>query len=380
MERVPYIAATAKLTLGLSGEQNASRHSRDSRNACQQAWVELGVGEGTVADRRMIATDVTVLSSLPQAVVAGRVVWAFAKLSLGQDGRGHIVDSGHRGFGDAHDLARAADVDGTAGMLGAEEDRSGNIFRRVDRRGQLLGEPGVVLGVLMEGRADGSRLDKGDGDRRPGGDLLTAEGVGEAKDGVLGDRIHALDREGEVGCDRTEVDERAAALLEGAEGGNGAVDDAPEVDVEELAVVGIGDLVKVPPQADPGVVDPGVEAAEAGDGLCGEVVDVLVLADIGDDEDRVATLGRNVGDDLGESGFVARGEDDVGSGCGGLEGSGEPDAAGGSGDDDGLLGEGLEGLLHGGIRGRLCGKGCTDALGLWLGLGMWRRRIRAIRS
>ena len=45
-----------------------------------------------------------------------------------------------------------------------------------------------------------------------------------------------------------------------------AIDHAPNVYVEQTSVVGVGHLVQAPEDADAGVVDPSVEAAELADG------------------------------------------------------------------------------------------------------------------
>ncbi len=304
--------------------------------------------------------DVAVLAGLPQGVVAEGVVGAVGELRLDLERRGLVDEVRDQARGDRHQLAGSADVDVPARVLGRIEDRAGDVLGLIDRGRKLLGLMGIVLRVLMERRPNRGGLDEGDGDVRVFGLELAAQRVGEALDGVLGDRVHGLHRERQVGGDGAEVDKGSATLFEGAKGGGGPVHDAPEVGVEEAAVVFVGDLFELAPEAEPGVVDPCVEAAVLVDGELGEAVDLLAGADVGDAIDGFAAVRDDFVDDLVKSIFVARGEDDLGAGLRGLISGGETNAAGGSGNDDSLPGKGLECKFHGTVRaddakkGRLC--------------------------
>mmetsp|Transcript_30248 Transcript_30248/g.73058 ORF Transcript_30248/g.73058 Transcript_30248/m.73058 type:complete len:266 (+) Transcript_30248:117-914(+) len=114
-------------------------------------------------------------------------------------GHHHPAREPRRGQGQAGMEGRAADVDrgGTVprGRRGARAGRGRRIGRR--RRGRLLGDDagrGVRRGILLHGEADGEGAGSG----------ASAHGRAGWHDGVLGERVGAVGRDGTVGRIRRE--------------------------------------------------------------------------------------------------------------------------------------------------------------------------------
>jgi hypothetical protein len=135
----------------------------------------------------------------------------------------------------------------------------------------------------------------------------------------------------------------------------GAVDDAPEDDVEHPAHVRGRHLPGLTEDGHGGVVDPGVEVAERPDRGVGDALDVVLVGHVGDDRDGLAPAAVDLVAELLQRVLVAGSQDQAGTPLGGAPGSGQADAAGGSGEDDDLLVEWAETNGHGALPGVVAG-------------------------
>jgi len=129
------------------------------------------------------------------------------------------------------------------------------------------------------------------------------------------------------------------------DGDGGAVVSAPEVGLHHLLVIFVADLVEAPPDRAAGVVDPGVEATEAGDRLAGDPFQLRALANVSHDVKHAAT-GVQVALDVEQGFFVARHQHHAGAPFDGEAGSRQANTAGSAGDDDDLLMQGFERNTH----------------------------------
>jgi hypothetical protein len=144
--------------------------------------------------------------------------------------------------------------------------------------------------VLRVRRVYAGRLDQRDGDGRAFGFEFHPERVRKTFDGVLRRAVHALHGDGAIRERRADVDDRAAAPAQVARGDLRAVNDAPEVGLEQAAVILVRHVEEVAVDGDARVVDPGVEAAEALLGRDADAVHVAHAAHVGDDVDGLAAL------------------------------------------------------------------------------------------
>ena len=133
-------------------------------------------------------------------------------------------------------------------------------------------------------------------------------------------------------------------MLHQPDRGPAAVHDAPEVDVEELALVGQRHLRQLPVDRQPGVIHPGVDRAELEQGRFAEPGHRVWVGDVGR---RPRRRGRRCGADLVghaafRSSFVARRQDDARAAARRHPRGREPDAARCAGDHDDLVLQWLE--------------------------------------
>nr|WP_276602935.1 hypothetical protein [Nannocystis pusilla] len=196
--------------------------------------------------------------------------------------------------------------------------------------GQVGGVNGLLAGALAESRGEhAAGLDQlhADALRRE----LPREPLGETFDGELAGRVERAGREREHAGAGGDVDDHAAALAaEVWQDGAGRRHQAEHVDVELLAGLGRAGGLEQPEQAEAGVVDEGVEAAEAveagGDG--GVDAGRVLHVEVGDeDAGEVAQLGL--------AGGRAHAGDDVPAGAGEAVDGGAAEAGRGAGDEDG---------------------------------------------
>jgi hypothetical protein len=126
-----------------------------------------------------------------------------------------------------------------------------------------------------------------------------------------------------------------------------AVDDAPEVDVEQPSRIFLADFLEPAPDGQPRVVDPRVEPAEALDRFPGEVVHLRAVRDVAHDGMRLPASGVDAVHDVVERLAAARRKHDLGALLRSALGGAQADAAGGAGDDDDLVFQLLEFDGHG---------------------------------
>jgi len=124
-----------------------------------------------------------------------------------------------------------------------------------------------------------------------------------------------------------------------------AVVSAPEVGLHHLIVVVVADLIEASPYRAAGIVDPGVKATEAGDGLAGDAFQLRALADIGHDVKNPVT-GVQVTLDVEQGFFVTRHQHHACASFDGEAGGRQADSARSTGDNDDLLMQGFERNAH----------------------------------
>ncbi len=269
-----------------------------------------------------------------------------AALLQGGDLSGEVVVGPRRELlaGDEH-LAGPADHDVPLRAHGGVQDRPRHLVRRVDRRRQHRLPVEVVARPAGEGGVDGGGLDQRHRDRRVVEAQFHAQGVGEALHRVLRGRVHALVGEGEVRGDGADIDQRAAPPLHQPDRHQRAVDGAPEVRAHQALVVLLADLPEGAVDRQPRDVHPGVDAAEFGHRLGGDLLHLLPLADIGADAHRLPALPDDVGGDPVEGRAAPGRQHDPRALGGGPPRRGQPDPGRGAGHDDRLVREGF--VLHG---------------------------------
>jgi hypothetical protein len=123
------------------------------------------------------------------------------------------------------------------------------------------------------------------------------------------------------------------------------MDQAPEVDLEQLAHVRLAHLLDPSPDANAGIVHPAIDPTKPLYRGVGDRIDLLPLRDVAMDRDRLATSLRDRLDCLVERIVAARGENNPGALAGSHLRRGKSNAAGGAGDHDHLLGNRLQ-LRH----------------------------------
>src|SRR5690606_31108819 len=121
------------------------------------------------------------------------------------------------------------------------------------------------------------------------------------------------------------------------DGNAGPIDDAPKVRFEEPSAVLVAEVFDPSPDRGTGIVDPGVEAAEASDRGVGDSLDVLQPADVGDHMRRLSAAGNNLAFEFSQRLAVTRREHDPGAEDSGRSCRSEADAARRPGDDEHLL-------------------------------------------
>ncbi len=118
------------------------------------------------------------------------------------------------------------------------------------------------------------------------------------------------------------------------------MEDAAQVDVDDGVELGDRHLLQARVPGDAGVVDQGVDAAEAGQRAGDHRIDLRAVGHVDDDADAGGTAHRD-GADLRHGGVdvVQVAHDDAGAFARELQGGGQADALGGAGDDGDLVGE-----------------------------------------
>ncbi len=154
-------------------------------------------------------------------------------------------------------------------IIGKEGDGAGDVIWRCEAgHGDAVGDVGVGVGAggLVDGvhfRFDPSGADGVDADAATS--PLGGEGAGEADEAVLGGVVGCAVGDAEEAGDGGYVDDGAAAGLEhGLAEGFREQEWLDEIDFEDTAVVGCGNLFGGADVADAGVVDEGVYAAPGG--------------------------------------------------------------------------------------------------------------------
>src|SRR5690606_3048556 len=109
-----------------------------------------------------------------------------------------------------------------------------------------------------------------------------------------------------------------------------AVDDAPVVGVEQPTGVVEGHVEQLAIDRHSGVVDPGIEPAEAVAREAGDAAKRFEIGDVGGKLCRLATLALELADKILKLALRAAGEHHARALAHGMAGSGEADAAGGT--------------------------------------------------
>ncbi len=155
---------------------------------------------------------------------------------------------------------------------------------------------------------------------------LEGESFRKTFEGKLGGRVGAEAGKGELTADAADVDDGAGALgAEGRQEGAGDGDGAEEVGFKLGAEFGFGGFFDSADGAIAGVVDEHVDATEVSESGAGGGGDLSRIGDI--ESERQDTIGGE-GRDGGETGGVARGDDDAVALFDGICGEGLAEAGG----------------------------------------------------
>ena len=229
-------------------------------------------------------------------------------------------------------------------MLRGIDDRARHDFGRIDGVRQARPVPGRVARMLRERGADRARLDQGDRNRFLVHLQFDAEGIGKALHRVLRRVVGSQDRPRQVRVDRADVDDRTAfaGIAEMARRDRRAMDDAPVIGLEDLAMVFHLEVEDLGIDADPGIVHPGIDPAEAFDGLVGQALHVAFVAHVHDRVVGRSAARLDLAADLLQRLFVAGREHDPRPPRGRHLGSAEAVAGRGPGDDHDLVLDRLE--------------------------------------
>src|SRR6185503_16331941 len=107
---------------------------------------------------------------------------------------------------------------------------------------------------------------------------LHAKGISKAFHCVFGGTVAPLDRQRAIRERAAHVYQGAAAMSQMVSSSQRAVDQAPIIGFEQLALIFNGDLAEFSVDRNSGVVYPGVKAAELFDGNFGKVAHLVRIA------------------------------------------------------------------------------------------------------
>jgi len=231
-------------------------------------------------------------------------------------------------------------------VAGAMEDCPRHHLRRVIRCRQARFRGEMVARVPRQRRVDRRRLDQVHHHRQFSLRHLHPQRVGERFDRMLAGGIAALRHGRPARQDAADVDERPAALGEQRQRHLRAVDDAPEVDVEQAVLVFKRHVHEFANHHDAGIVHPGVKASEALQRRFRDPLDGLALGHVRHHVDGVRPAVAELSGESLQCLFVAGGEDKPGASGRGKPRGGQADAAGRAGDDDDLVAELLLAEFH----------------------------------
>src|SRR3954467_14814331 len=113
--------------------------------------------------------------------------------------------------------------------------------------------------------------------------------------------------------------------------------DAPEVDVEQTAVVFLRHFVEPAVNCQPGIIDPSVDSAEPRDRFLCDALDLLSVCDVAWDVDRDSAARIDLVDDLVRRLLAPLGQYELGSFFCRRPSGRQADSAGRAGDDNDLL-------------------------------------------
>lgn len=173
------------------------------------------------------------------------------------------------------------------------------------------------------------------------GPAVERQRLGHPGDGVLGRRVGHRARTRRIGRHRAVVDDAAAHRLlpaHGAEGGAGAQERAGEVDADDIVPDLDRDLVdRRRLVAHAGIVEEQVDAAEGFDHRFEQIVDLIGLADVAGNRQRLGLGLAGLGDRFLQHRFAASAEHRVPAVPEQRRGDALADACAGAGNDGGFL-------------------------------------------
>ncbi|MNZ83058.1 hypothetical protein D3C78_1017770 [compost metagenome] len=171
--------------------------------------------------------------------------------------------------------------------------------------------------------------------------------LGQLHHAGLGGAVHGLAEAGAHAEDRRDVDDaaRAAGLVQALGGALGDAPDAVQVGGDHVAPVVLADVQAALAVGDAGIVQHHVYYAEGGLGGIEGGFDGGSVGDVQRHADRLAAGGADFLLDLGEAVGTAGAQHHAAACAGGRARQMGTDAAGGTGDQDGLAGQGEVGLL-----------------------------------
>src|SRR3954471_4145528 len=293
----------------------------------------------------MFATHLTFGAAAPEVIPGGGRLRP--ELSLEQGPLAGTIEHARCDLGEGADSACGTTHERvTYRMRCRVKDHLGDVLRRVHGRRELRLSASIISYVLRHRGADRGGLDQCDRDWRTFFLKLHAERVRKALNRVLGRRVDALQRNGAIRCHAADVDQRAAMLPELGQGNQRAINLSPEVRFKELTHIRLRELLDPTPNADAGVVHPGIDTAKGLNGLGCEALKILAATDIANQSYRPAPFSLNFPDRL-----VQRlpGPPCEHYGCA-LRGCHsrrrQPNAARCAGDDDNLIGQAFEPNCH----------------------------------
>ena len=154
---------------------------------------------------------------------------------------------------------------------------------------------------------------------------------------MLGCGVHALQRKHPVGDLAAQVHQHAAAGAQGGQRGECTVDHAPEVHVEQAAMIVLGHLVQATVDRDTGIVHPGVDASMRGDDAGDGILHLSAVGHIDTQGLGPAAFGVDGRRDVLEGFAAACQKHHIGPALGGQQRGAQTDPAGRTGDDDDLF-------------------------------------------
>lgn len=175
---------------------------------------------------------------------------------------------------------------------------------------------------------------------------LHADGVRVTLDRMLASSIEAVQGHGALGLDAPHVDDCTRAF-ENRKRRSRAIDEAPEVRLEDLFGFVDRGFLGHSPHADTGIVHPRVDRSELIDCAIRGFEHRRTIGNVGREPNRLPTATSDLFGDVAKSFFVASDQYDLGASLGRELSRPESDAARSARDQDHLLSNGFQFCLHG---------------------------------